>query len=340
MVRVAITGLGFMGKMHLGVYGRIAGAEVTAVCDLGADAIDLSKLDTGGNIASAAVPGADTGRIRKYTDFGRMLTDGGFDVVDICLPTRLHPAHAVAAFDAGYHVFCEKPMALTDREADEMVAASRRSGRLFSVGQCLRFWPAYVEIRKLIDSGSYGKVRYAEFARFSGPPGWDWQQWMSKGPESGNAAFDLHIHDVDMILFLFGSPEAVKSLGVPAGDGSYVHITTQYEYGDKVVTSTGGWACADTFGFNMRALFILEGATIELDFSKTPVVSVSPQGGARYALPLAAEDGYFHELADFVKGVAAGELSGVVTGESAAESVHLCLREIESARSGRRVSVG
>ncbi|HUX12330.1 MAG TPA: Gfo/Idh/MocA family oxidoreductase [Spirochaetia bacterium] len=339
MVRVAIAGLGFMGKMHMGVYGSLPDSEVTAVCDLQADTIDLSALEPAGNIKTTTASKQDLSRVRSYTDYGKMLRDGGFDVVDICLPTKLHPSFAQQAFDSGYHVFCEKPIALTEEDSAAMIAAAARSGRLLGVGQCLRFWPAYSEVRKLLQTGPYGRVKYAEFARFSSPPGWGWKNWLVDGAISGNAGFDLHIHDVDMVLYLFGPPSAVSSRGVPADDGSFQHIATLYDYPDKVVASTGGWICTDSFGFNMRAFFILERATIELDFSKEPNVSISPQGGARYALPLPSGDGYYHELADFVAGVARGRLSGVVTGESAAESVRVCLREIESAGSGLKVPI-
>ncbi len=339
MVRVAIAGLGFMGKMHLSVYGSLPESEITAVCDLQADTIDISKLEPAGNIQTEKSSKSDLSRVRVYTNYRTMLDAGGFDVVDICLPTKMHCPYALQAFDSGYHVFCEKPMALTEADSAAMVAAATRTGRLLSVGQCLRFWPAYTEVRKLIQSGCYGSVKYAEFARFSSPPGWGWQNWLVDGEMSGNAGFDLHIHDVDMVLFLFGLPSAVSSRGVPAADGSLLHIATLYDYPDKVVTSTGGWICADSFGFNMRAFFVLEQATLELDFSKEPKVMVSPQGEERHALSLPSGDGYYHELADFVAGVAKGRLSGVVTGESAAESVRVCLREIESARTGRTVSV-
>jgi predicted dehydrogenase len=110
-----------------------------------------------------------------------------------------------------------------------------------------------------------------------------------------------------------------------------------YDYPDWVVSSTGGWLCSKTFGFNMRALFALEKATIELDFSKQPVVMVYPQDSDKYALPLPEGDGYYYELQDFIAGVERGKLSGIVTPESAADSVKLCLAEIRSAKEHREI---
>ena len=331
MVKVALTGVGFMGKTHLGVYQKLGTVEIVALNDIRAENTAITHLESAGNIqtSSAAI---DLSRTRKYSDFGEMIKDGGFDFVDMCLPTFLHAEYSVKALDAGFHVFCEKPMALTVDETDLMLKAVKRNGKLFSVGQCLRFWPAYVEVKKLIDSGKFGKIKYAEFARFSAPPTWDWDNWMLDGNRSGNAALDLHVHDADMLLFLLGKPASVRSHGTVERDGSVSHITTIYAYPDFAAASTGGWICSDSFGFNMRAFFILDGATIELDFSKDPVVTLYPKGGKKVAIPLVEGDGYYHELADFTAGIAAGKLSGTVTGASAADSVKLVLTEIESVK--------
>ncbi len=336
MIKVAIIGLGFMGKTHLGVYLKLKDVEVVALAEAVRENTEFTSLDVGGNI-KAPSRSIDLSRTRKYTDYEKLLADGGFDIINICLPTFLHAEYTIKALKAGFNVFCEKPMAMSAEETDRMLAAVQASGKLFSVGQCLRFWPAYVEVKRLIDSGSYGKVKYAEFARFSAPPAWGWDNWSVDGKRSGNAAFDMHIHDVDMLLFLFGKPTAVRSRGVVDQDGSILHIASVYSYPDLTAASTGGWLCSDSFGFDMRAFFVLEKATIELDFAKDPVVSLYPMGGKKTAVALAEGDGYYHELVDFVAGVAKGKLSGRVTGQSAAESVKLALTEIESVRKDKEL---
>ncbi len=338
MTRVALTGIGFMGKTHLGVYHRLPNIEVVAVCDVQQDRTEITSLDAGGNIA-AATGSVDISSARRYTDFAKMLAEGGFDLVDICLPTSLHAEYSIEALRKGYHVFCEKPMALTGEEADRVIDEVERSGLLFSVGQCLRFWPAYVEAKKIIDSGRYGAVRYAEYARFSATPTWAADNWLADAKRSGSAALDLHIHDVDMILYIHGRPESVRSSGIIERDGSIPHISTLYRYDGPVVTSTGGWLCSDSFGFNMRAMWVLEGATVELDFSKEHQLTLCPKGGKREAVALPEGDGYYHELADFCDAAATGRRPGIVTARSAAETVKLCLLEMRSARESRELPV-
>ncbi len=330
MVKVALVGLGFMGKMHLSVYSKLENVKLVAMCDVDEDALNL-KTRGGGNIAVGDLD-IDLSRVKKYTDYDKMLEDGGFDFVDICLPTYLHADFSIRAMEAGYHVFCEKPLSNKVEDAKKVVDKAKETGKLFSVGQCLRYWPMYTEVKRIIDTGKYGKVRYAEFGRFSMTPTWTWKNWILDGSLSGNAALDLHVHDVDMILFLFGFPKSVRSRGIMERDGSISHISTIYSYDDKLVTSTGGWICTDSFGFNARAFYILEKATIELDISKDPVVMVYPDDGEKYPLALPDGDGYYYELKDFAEGVERGELSGIVTPESAYDSVKLCLAEIESVK--------
>ncbi len=338
MVKVAVTGIGFMGKTHLGVYQKLKGVKLVAMCDIREGALNIKSLDAGGNIKSSSGT-VDLSTVKKYTDFDAMLSDGGFDYVDICLPTYLHAKYSIKAMEAGYHVFCEKPMALTAKEADLMLAAVKKTKKLFSVGQCLRFWPFYVEAKKIVDSGKYGKVRYAEFGRFSNPPVWGWDGWLLDSKRSGNAALDLHVHDVDMILYLFGKPSKVSSVGSKDPDGGISHIATTYAYKDFAVASTGGWRCTDSFGFNMRFFIIMEKATLEVDLSKSPDLVLCPEGKKKMKVKYEAGDGYFHELKDFVAGIAKGKLSGVVTGESAAEAVKLTLNEIESVNKGKEIKI-
>ena len=320
-----------MGKTHLGIYNQLENADVVALCDGSKESMNITRLDAGGNIQAAGGE-IDLSHVGKYTDFSQMLADGGFDVVDLCLPTYLHVDLSVQALEAGYHVFCEKPLALDLAGTDTILQKVRDSGKLLSVGQCLRFWPAYAEMKKLLDAGTYGHVKYAEFARFSNPPAWGWNNWLLDETRSGNAALELHIHDVDMVLHLFGFPHRLRSAGVFEQDGGISHISTVYQYPGFAVASTGGWLCSESFGFNMRAFFVLEKASIELDFSKEPVVMVYPQEAEKYALFLPDGDGYYYELHDFIAGVEQGELSGIITPESAAASVRLCLDEIRSAK--------
>ncbi len=330
MVTVAVIGLGMMGRTHLRAYGRIPGVRVAALCD---SEVDLT--DPGALLAEAGLAPQDAG-VRTYRSLEALLADGGVDAVDICLPSDLHCDATVAALRAGCHVMCEKPMACDMVSTERMIAAARDSGRLLSVGQCLRFWPAYVEIKRLVDGGVYGAVRTAFFERHSGPPSWG-RNWFADPARSGGALLDLHIHDVDMVLHLFGLPRSLVSTGL--GPGGAAHVSTLYRYEDKVVASAGGWTASSTHGFNMRAFLTLERATISLDFARADKLVVYPERGEPQVPSLPAGDGYEGELRDFVDGIRAGRLSGIVTAESAARSVRVCLEERRSIVEGRELAI-
>ena len=120
MQRVAIVGFGFMGKTHYGAWKKCRGAKVVAVCD--SNLAQMTSKVTG-NIKGIADNSALAKTVKVWDDFSKMLEAGGFDIVDITLPTSLHPVMTIAALEAGYHVLCEKPMALDLKSCDRMLAA-------------------------------------------------------------------------------------------------------------------------------------------------------------------------------------------------------------------------
>ncbi|MDX9940258.1 MAG: Gfo/Idh/MocA family oxidoreductase [Sphaerochaetaceae bacterium] len=337
MTKVALVGLGFMGRMHLSIYGTIENVQVTALCDVHEENMDMSRKG-GGNIAVGEMK-TDLSKARKFTSFKAMLAAGGFDYVDLCIPTHLHKEYAVLAMEAGYDVFCEKPMARTGEEADAMIATMKKTGKLLTIGQCLRFWPMYVKVKELLDSGKYGKVISAELARYSPSPTWSVDGWIEKGELSGSAGLDLHIHDVDMIHWWFGAPKGVTSSGVEAAGGGFGHLATIYDYPGMTVTSVGDWLCVDTFGLIMRALIVMEKAVINLDTTQPKPLTLFIPGEGKVYPELDGRDGYFFELRSFVGNVATRKAPTVVTAEAAMQSLKTALAEIKSAETHKKVTL-
>src|SRR5690349_11645560 len=102
-----------MGRMHANVYGLLDNAKLVAVADKNPEAAKKLSAEHGG---------------KTYSSMEDMLKGEQLDVVDICLPTYLHRDYSVEALESGKHVFCEKPMALTVEEAEEMARASDEAG--------------------------------------------------------------------------------------------------------------------------------------------------------------------------------------------------------------------
>ena len=323
MQRILLVGFGFMGKTHAGVYRLLPDAQVVGVVEPRGEAIREELSSCGlGDVPVFAEPALAAGGL-------------DFSAMDICLPTDLHRDIALQAFVSGKHVFCEKPIALTREDAAAMTAAAREVGRQFMVGHCIRFWPEYVELKRLVDSGEHGRLRSLSLVRRTGRPGYSIGNWVNKPERCLGAALDLHIHDTDFLLHLLGAPASVISKGLRDESG-WSSIATQYAYDGRIVTAEGAWNYPPEWGFQMRFSAVFERAV--LDFDSRSGITLATGNGESTALPIPPHDGYLHELAYFVGCLERSEPVIISTGEQASASLDLVLTEIESAASGREIT--
>jgi predicted dehydrogenase len=143
-VRVAIAGTGFIGAVHARS-ARLAGARLVGVA--------ASSPERG--LLAAAALGAE----RSYATAEELVEAPDVDVVHICTPNHLHQPLAEAALAAGKHVICEKPLAIDDRGAEEMVEAAAAAGRVTAVPFVYRYYPTVREARERIRAGVTGPIR-------------------------------------------------------------------------------------------------------------------------------------------------------------------------------------
>jgi predicted dehydrogenase len=290
-VNIGIIGLGFMGVTHMVGYSKIPGVKVSAVCTENPAVLagDLSKI--GGNIEfdSSLV---DISATKKYTRWQDLIADRGVDAVDICLPTDLHPAVSTAALAAGKHVFCEKPMALTEADCELMIAAAEKAKRTLMIGQVLRFWPEYMALQDFGAAKKYGAIRSATFIRQCGMP--DWSKWLPVDARSGGAAMDLLIHDIDQALLLCGIPDRVSAKKL--GDGDGLMATLIYPGGPEVRIQ-GGWFQP---GMPLKMTFQAVAERAQMDFSQDGLF-LSDATGQRTKVEPNGPDGYQAEVAYFIE---------------------------------------
>ncbi|MGM0366653.1 MAG: Gfo/Idh/MocA family protein [Actinomycetota bacterium] len=256
MVNIAIVGAGFIGKIHSDSYKQIDDANVVAVVD---------KVKDKGRELSSQHGAA------YYSDIDECLLKEDVDNVDICVPTFLHAELTTKAADAGKNVFCEKPMALSLDEADRMIEAVEANNVEGMVGHVIRFWPEYIKAKEVIQSGQLGKPLYGYCQRLAVTPDWHQDNWGMEERYSGGAAVDLHIHDLDYLIWLFGRPKLVSAQGVYNPEniehGGLVHIVTNMEFGSGVAASAeGGWAFKGAFPFTMVFRILCTEGTIEWVF--------------------------------------------------------------------------
>lgn len=148
-----------------------------------------------------------------FSDFHELLQMDEIDAVCIATPNLFHKQAAVASFEAGKHVFCEKPMARNAEEAREMLRAQKKSGKLLQIGFQFRFSGAASFMRKYIENGNMGEIYYArvQALRRRGVPGWG--VFIDKEQQGGGPLLDIGVHVLDFTLYLMGYPKPVSASG-------------------------------------------------------------------------------------------------------------------------------
>ncbi len=325
-----MLGLGFMGGVHLRALREVPGATLAAVFSNDERQLSGDLTGTQGNLGR---PGErlDFSAIKQYRDIDAVLGDSDIDAVDLCLPTFLHEEVAVAALRAGKHVLVEKPMAQEAVAARRIIAESERAGRMLMCAQVLRFFPQYVALRNAMPG--LGAVRGAFFRRRCAAPAWG--GWLKDPAKSGGGVFDLLIHDVDMCLHLFGTPEAVSAVGhCDAGAGlDILHGQLFYPFGTVVVT--GGWQHEGAYPFGMEYSVTLDRGTVEYNSAGRPPTLFTQ---TEQALPLEGRDGYAAELEYFVECCRMGQQPERCPPRESALAVEL-MRALLAARerNGRKI---
>jgi predicted dehydrogenase len=201
-VRVGVIGAGQIGTHHLTTYAQIPQAQVVAVSDLFPAKVDAARQKF------AIADG--------YADFRELLKRDDIDAVDVCVHNNKHAPIAMAALAAGKDVFCEKPMAGTFRDADNMLQAARKAGRKLHIQMDSIFTPETHAARRLIGDGQLGRIYYARSFghRRRGRPfvdGYGTANFVDPSICAGGTLLDVGIYQLAQILHLVGNP-AVRTV--------------------------------------------------------------------------------------------------------------------------------
>ena len=157
-VKVAMIGFGGIAQSHKHAYEQLeaegAPLKLVAICD-----VDPSRFTTATSTNLGAEKAADLTGIHTYTSADELLAQEEFDMADFCIPSYLHKEYAVKMMKAGKDVLSEKPMSLNSADCEEMLKTAGECGRKLMIGQCLRFEPSYLYLKKCIDEGTFGKLK-------------------------------------------------------------------------------------------------------------------------------------------------------------------------------------
>ena len=241
MLKVGLVGVGAISGAHISGWADYNGAELVAVCDIRPE--QMEKVEG----------------VNKYTSFDEMMENEELDIVDICLPTFLHAEYAIKAMEKGKHVLCEKPISLNIDDVDRIYGTAERMNVKFMVAQVLRFWPEFEYIKELYENNKYGKLLSGHMYRLSSMPRSSWDGWMTDEKRSGFTPYDLHIHDLDFLVYAFGVPKDIKSYRSKKPDQDYINVA--YDFGDFFVNAESSWY-ASPYPFTAQFRFQFEDAII------------------------------------------------------------------------------
>jgi predicted dehydrogenase len=196
-----VIGLGVISGAHIqGLRDAAGHARIVAVCDSNRVLAERIAREVGA---------------KAYTDYSELIADPDVAAVDVPLPHNLHYEVAKRALKVGKHVLLEKPMAPTSRECAELIALAREQNLLFSVAENTPFVPAYIAVRKLLQSDAIGQVRLirtlisgSEIERLN-----DLSSWKGRlAGTIGGAIFDAGPHSFYLLKWLFGDVASVQGI--------------------------------------------------------------------------------------------------------------------------------
>ena len=339
MVRIGIAGIGFMGVTHYKAAQKVKGGRVTAVFTRDPKKLAGDWTRVKGNFGDSGGM-QDLSRVRRYDDLGAMIADPDLDLIDICLPTTMHRDVTLDALKAGKHALVEKPIALSVRDADRMVEAARKARRRLMVGQVLRFFPEFAILKRAIEGGKFGKLLGAHFKRIISKPNWSRDNWFADLSKTGGAGVDLHIHDTDFILYLFGKPDRVFSSGMTM-QGYVQYLTTHYLYDGRNVSVTAESGCVAQSGLPFKhgyEVFFEKGSFLYDSMYGQPILLLTADG-KKTTPRLNFPDAFVAEVQHAVDCVRKDVESPILSGASARDSLRLCLLESEAVKKGRILKV-
>ncbi len=283
-IRLAIIGTGYRAWAHLAILQSLPGFQVVALADPTPENLDR---------AATLAPGAKT-----YADYRKLLAERhDIDAVVVITPSFLHAEVTVAAFERGLPVLCEKPMATTIDDANLMIEASRKSGKLLYIGFQKRLVPATNKMRDLVAAGEIGKIEFVSGNLFRGD--WNPKSWKYKNPKTGiatnwryltytegSALLEDGVHEIDCANWMID--DRVVRVTASGGNNVYKdretvdHVAAIVEYASGVKLSFELCLFAANAGPSSRRLVVIGSEGVMYPENGKIAIRKHGGGGVRY----------------------------------------------------------
>jgi len=344
--KICILGCGNRSKAHISALNDVPEIQIAALCD-----VVPHKMDERAKLIKKKT------ELRKYTDLEKMVQQEDLDAVAVVLPNHLHKMGTIAALQAGKHVFCEKPMALTVADCNEMIAVSKSTRRAIQVGTQRRHSPMYKKAVEAIRKASVGQILSSDVNSYRG----DWrvpaadeypageEYWRLNQDKCGGVVYEMGAHTIDVNNWIFDSePVTVVSLqGVNdlalRKRNSTDHGGVLVRYANDALMNYGGNLYA--YGPSGADYFFAINGTIKLGEGELEITYGHARGvPSEEPLPkpvkikLSGGDGTNDQWKYFAR-VLAGQADPYPDGYMGRQSIQICQGSVISARDKRIVNV-
>jgi len=329
--KVAVVGLGFIGRTHVMNILKNEDLKLVAVVDKNIDNIESELHRETGNFLSGKLSFSDIENVNKYSSFDLCLENEELDAVHVCVHTDLHYEFTKKALLRGLNVLVEKPFVLNIKEGEELIRIAEEKGLLLMVAHVVRFMPPYQKLKRWVDEGIFGKLHFLSLFRFSGVPKWgQWKEKQEKYGSSGGALFDLVIHDIDFACFVIGEkPHITNKSYLPGSLSRHDYISAVWSSNNDVtVKIEGGNLFHSEFPFLAGFMAKFEKTSLTYSTSKPDTILIADDDKV-FELPAGdVEDGYFNEIRYFYDCLETESEPLLCSPASALDTIRICYDHI------------
>ncbi len=193
-IKIGIIGCGGIANgKHMPSLSKVENAEMVAFCDIIPERAEKAAKKFGSHCA------------KVYTDYRALLEDPEIEVVHVCTPNRSHSFITVDALESGKHVMCEKPMAINSAEAQKMMDAAKRTGKMLSIGYQNRFRDDSLYMKKEAEDGTFGDIYYAKATAIRRRAVPTWGVFLNEYEQGGGPLIDIGTHALDLTLWMMNN---------------------------------------------------------------------------------------------------------------------------------------
>lgn len=319
---IAIIGGGFISNIHASCYKKL-GIKIKAIADI--------SEEVRNNFSSKF-------NCKAYESAEKMLEEisDKIEIVDICAPTFVHKEMIELACKYNKHVICEKPLSINLDTVDNIISKFKNSDKYLMTAQVIRFWPEYVKIKEWIDNGILGNIKLVSAKRLAQHPK---SKWFYDPSKSGGGIFELHIHDIDFLCYLFGDVKEVYANGSQDENKSWDFVNSSIKFKNGVsAVSQGAFGITENYPFTANFKVIGDKGTAEFNLS----AGVNLDSGSTNSLTLyrnakepiienvGNRDAYEIELEYFINCVKNKTYPDIVNLDSIRKSIETTINLIKS----------